>query len=235
MNSNRKTAIIVGVLFIIATLAGVLSVVFLVPILNAPDYLSNVSANDNQVIIVVLLELIMIVAIVGIAVMLFPILKKQNEGLALGYVAARIIEVVPFFVGIASLLSLLKVSKEFVIAGAPASSYFQTLGILSIAIIDWTTMIGGHIIFSLTALILNYTLYKSKLVPRWISVWGLIGVPLMLASGVLGMFGLNSFSTIGTFLILPLAIQEMIFAVWLIVKGFNPSAIASGSAKGDIS
>jgi hypothetical protein len=187
------------------------------------------------VIIVVLLELIMIVAIVGIAVMLFPILKKQNEGLALGYVAARIIEVVPFFVGIASLLSLLKVSKEFVIAGAPASSYFQTLGILSIAIIDWTTMIGGHIIFSLTALILNYTLYKSKLVPRWISVWGLIGVPLMLASGVLGMFGLNSFSTIGTFLILPLAIQEMIFAVWLIVKGFNPSAIASGSAKGDIS
>ena len=235
MNSNRKTAIIVGVLFIISTVAGILSAVFLEPILNAPDYLINVSANENQVINGALLELICAGAFLGIAVMMFPILKKYNENIALGYVVARILEAVPFVVGVISLLSLLTLSQEYVQAGAPDAPHYLPLGTLLLEVHDLTNLLGSMIIFSLTALILNYSLYQSKLVPRFISIWGLIGAPLMLTAGLLGMFGLFSpFSTISIFLALPLALNEMVLAVWLIVKGFNSSAIDSGSAKADI-
>ena len=229
MISNRKTATIVGVLFIIATIAGVLSVVLLGPILNSPDYLANISANSTPLIIVVLLDLIMITAIVSIPIFLFPILKMQSKSVALGYVVFRIFEAIPLLFGAIGLLLLLTLSKEFAIAGVMDASYFQTLGTLLLDAGNWPTLIGGQIIFSLTALILNYSFYRSKLIPRWLSGWGLIGVPLMLASGVLGLF-VGTFSSIGTILIIPLALQEMVFAVWLIIKGFNPSAIDSGSA-----
>jgi len=232
MNSYRKTAIIVGALFITATVAGILSQVFLGSILDDPDYLINVSVNENQVIIGALLLLIMAAAIFAIPVMLFPILKMQNENIALGYVVARIFEAVPVVVGAISLLSLVTLSQEFVIAGATDASHFQTLGTMLRAERDWTDLIGTQIVFSLTALILNYSLYQSKLVPRLLSVWGLIGALLILAAGLLSMFGLVSpFSTIAIILYLPIALQEMVFAIWLIFKGFNSSAINSLAAK----
>jgi len=236
MNSNRKTARIVGVLFITATVASILATFgFLEPILNAPDYLISVSANETQWIIGVLIDAINSAAVVVIAVMLFPIFKKHNEALALGYVASRIIEAVILIVGHISLLLLLTLSQEYIKAGAPDVSYFQTLGTLLLAVYDWTFLLGPTIVLSLTALILNYILYQSRLVPRFISVWGLIGAPLMLAAGVLPMFGLvDPFSTISILLGLPLALNEMVLAVWLIVKGFNSSAIDSASAKTDI-
>ena len=234
MNSNRKNAIIVGVLFITATVANILSDVFLGPILDAPDYLIKVSANENQVIIGALFKLIMAVACAGIAIWLYPILKKHNEALALGYVGARIIEGVLYIVAVIGLLSLLTLSQEFVKAGAPDASHFQALGTLLLAASDWAFMLGITV-FGLGALMLYYLLYQSKLIPRWLSVWGLIGAPLMLAGGLLGMFGsLTETSVLGTFIFLPIAVNEMVLAVWLIVKGFNPSAIAPESAKADI-
>jgi len=186
MNLNRKTAIIVGVLFIISTVAGILSAVFLEPILNAPDYLINVSANENQVIIGALLELICAGAFLCIAVMMFPILKKYNENIALGYVVARILEAVPFVVGVISLLSLLTLSQEYVQAGAPDAPHYLPLGTLLLEVHDLTNLLGSMIIFSLTALILNYSLYQSKLVPLFISVWGLIGAPIDVNSRLAG-------------------------------------------------
>ena len=234
MNSYRKNAIIVGVLFITATVANILSDVFLGPILDAPDYLIKVSANENQVIIGALFKLIMAVACAGIAIWLYPILKKHNEALALGYVGARIIEGVLYIVAVIGLLSLLTLSQEFVKAGAPDASHFQALGTLLLAASDWAFMLGITV-FGLGALMLYYLLYQSKLIPRWLSVWGLIGAPLMLAGGLLGMFGsLTETSVLGTFIFLPIAVNEMVLAVWLIVKGFNPSAIAPESAKADI-
>ena len=235
MNSNRKTAIIVGVLFITATVTALLSFGFIGPILDDPDYLINVSANKNQMLIGVLFELILAGAVVGIAVFMFPILKKHNEALALGYVGARIFEGLIIIVGSISYLSLLTLSQEYVV-GAPDASHFQALGTLLLAVHDWSFLLGGGaFVFCVTALILNYLLYQSKLVPRFISVWGLIGAILMLVSGLLSMFDLSpsptATSTISIFLFLPIAVNEMFLAVWLIVKGFNPSAIASGSAK----
>ncbi len=107
------------------------------------------------------------------------------------------------------------------------ASYYQTLGTLLLIVYDWTLLLGIMIVFSLTALILNYLLYQSKLVPRWISGWGLIGAILLLVAGMLEIFGFNPTEILS----LPIALQEMVFAVWLIVKGFNSSAIASPSAK----
>jgi hypothetical protein len=133
MNSNRKTARIVGILFIAATVAGILSVVF-GPNLDAPDYLANLSANENHVLTGALLEFTMAILIAGIPIYMYPILKKHNEALALGYVVFRTIEVVIFTVCAISLLTLLTLSQDFVIAGAPDASYFQTLATLLLAV-----------------------------------------------------------------------------------------------------
>jgi len=232
MNSNRKTAIIVGVLFITATVVSVLEyLVILPPILNAPDYLVKVSANKTQWIIGMLFYLINCAAVVVIPIMLFPVFKKHNEALALGYVGARIIESVTLIVGLISLLSLLTLSQEYVQAAAPDASYFQTLGTSLLAVSAWSHLLGAMIVFSIGALILNYLLYGSKLIPRFISVWGLIGATLLFAAGLLGMFGLSPSSTISIFLTIPIGLNEMVLAVWLIGKGFNSSAIVSESAK----
>ena len=227
MNTNRRTARIVGVLFITATVASSLSFAIFDPILNAPDIIVTVYANITQVIIGVLLLLIDCAAVVAIPVMLVPIFKKHNEALALGYVGARIIESVILIVGTIFLLSLLTLSQKYVQVAAPDASYFQTLGTLLLAVYEWTLLVGIMIVFSLTALILNYLLYQSELIPRWLSVWGLIGATLLLAVGLLEIFGFN----LTEILSIPIALQEMVFAAWLIIKGFNSSAIASGSAK----
>ena len=212
---------IVGVLFITATVAAILAGILIKPILDDPDYLINVSANKNQVLIGVLLELITAGAVVGTAVMLFPVFKKHNEALALGYVGGRSIEGIIIIVGAIGALLLLTLSQEYV-AQAPDASSFPTLGTLLIAVRDWTLLLGPMIVFSLNALILNYLFYQSGLVPQFISVWGLIGAPLVLAAGLLVMFGRTPpISTIVILLTLPIALNEMVLAVWLIVKGFN--------------
>ncbi len=233
MNSNRKTALIGGVLFIIATVASSLTVVLTGP-LNAPDGLINVSANATQLIIGALLLLIDSIAVVVIPIMLFPIFKKHNETLALGYVGARIIEGVIFIASVISLLLLLTLSQEFVKSGSPDVPHFQTLGTLLLAAHDWAFLLGLTV-FSLGSLVLNYILYQSKLIPRWLSGWGFIGAALTLAASLIPQLGYSLSSSIDTLMNSPIAVQEMVFAVWLIVKGFNSSAIASLSAKKDIS
>ncbi len=229
MNSNSKTARIVGVLFLIAMGTSLLGINLLESILNAPDYLINVSANSTHVILGALLEFICAIAIVGIAVMMFPILKKHNEALALGYVGFRIIESVATFISDISPLSRITLSQDYVQAGAPDASYFQTLGTLSMAESFWANEMLA-IAFGLGALIFYYLLYKSKLIPRFISVWGLIGVTLQLTGSLLDMFGHSA----GMIIYLPIISNEIFLAIWLIVKGFNSSAIASASALTDI-
>jgi hypothetical protein len=230
MNTNKKAARISGVLFITATVAGIISAVLLGPILEAPDYLAKVSANENQWLIGVLFNFIMAVAGASIAIPMYPILKKHNNGMALGSVGFRIIEGALFSVGVISLLLLVTLSQEFVQAGAPDASYFQTVGELLVGVSTFSLVIGG-LAFSLGALMYYYLLYQSKLIPRWLSGWGLIGVTLGLAAYLNQFFSPSAFASasidIGH---LPIFLQEMVFAVWLIVKGFNSSAIASKSA-----
>ena len=176
MNTSRKTARIVGVLFIIGTVAGVLSFIFTGPILDAPDYLIKVSANENQVIIGALLVLIMGFALAMVPVMMFPIFKKHNEALALGSVVFRgALEAVTYIAIVISWLLLITLSQDYVQAGAPEASYFQTLGALLQEAVDGINQILA-IVFSLSALMIYYLFYQSKLIPRWLSGWGLIGM-----------------------------------------------------------
>jgi len=232
MNSEKKTARIVGVLFIIGTVAGILSVVFTSSILNAPDYLMKVSANENKIIIGALFVLVMGFALAMVPVMMFPIFKKHNEALALGYVVFRgALETVTYIASVICWLFLLILSQEYVKAGTPDASHFQTLGALLLKGNDSISTILV-IVFSLGALMLYYLFYQSKLIPRWISGWGFIAILLHLVTGFLILFHLQSpFSTLNIVMNLPIFLQEMVMAVWLIVKGFNPSAIASGSVK----
>jgi hypothetical protein len=234
MNTNRMTAVIVGVLFIIATVLNVLGTNFSKPILDAPDYLINVSANENQVMIGALFEFIAAFAVAGIAIWLYPILKKYDEALALGSAGFRMIEAVLYLVAVVGLLSLLTLSQEYVKAGALDASLFGTSGTLLLAVRKWAGELGV-IAFVLGALMYYSVFYQSKLIPRWLSGWGFVGAALSLAAALFTIFGqIAPFSTVFILLNLPIGVQEMVLAVWLIVKGFNPSAIAFGSAKTDI-
>ncbi|MCX7037562.1 MAG: DUF4386 domain-containing protein, partial [Spirochaetes bacterium] len=228
MNTYRKTAISVGVLFIIATVIGVLgNVVFLDPILDAPDYLIQISANENRVILGGLLMFFAALACAGIAIWLYPILKKHHESLALGSVGFRIVEGMLYILGVVGLLALLALSQEYVRAGASNAPIFQVSGTLLLAIKKWAGQLGV-ISFTMGALMYYYIFYQSRLVPRLISGWGLLGAALSLAAALLGIFGqIIPMSTVFILLQLPIAVQEMVLAVWLIVKGFNPSAVAS--------
>jgi hypothetical protein len=231
VNSYRKNAIIAGVLFIIATVLGVLGRSFSQPILDAADYLISISANENQVIIGGLLALLAAFACAGIAICLYPILRKYNEGLALGAVGLRLMEGMLYIVGVVCTLSLLTFSQEYVKAGAPDASLFQASGTSLLAVRDWAGKLS-IIAFTLGALMYYYVFCQSKLIPRWLSGWGLLGAALSLAAALLAISGqIIYFSTVFILLQLPIGVQEMVLAVWLIVKGFNPSAIASLSAK----
>lgn len=232
MNSHRKTAIAVGSLFIIATVAGVVSLPFLNPILDDADYLAKLDDNQIRVVVGALFELILAVSVAGIAIAAYPVLKQHSPSLALGYVAARILEGVLFAVGVLSLLVLLTLSREFAEADTPGTSQFETSGTLLLAARDWAhNAIIPTFAFGLSMVIFYYLLYQSVLVPRWLSVWGLVGMPLYIAAGFSAMFREGEMSTIWNLLVLPIAVNEMVLAVWLIVKGFEPSAIASLSAE----
>jgi hypothetical protein len=225
MNSYRKTASLVGAFFLASNVAFILgAVVFVESTLGASDYLILASENRAQVILGVLLELMNGIAYVGIAVLMFPILKHRNEGIALWYVGFRIVEFVMQIASDISPLSLVTLSEEFVRAGAPESSSFQALGALLLAQRFWAFQML-YLMLCLGALMFYYMLYQSRLIPRFISVWGLIGATLVLANTMLDVFGVNP--GLGIVAGAPMLLNELFLGVWLIAKGFSSSAIAS--------
>jgi len=232
MNSNKKTAIVVGILFIFATVVNLLSnVAFLKPILDAPDYLSRIFASENQILIGSFLHIIATFAAAGIAIALYPVLRKYNEGLALGSVGFRIAEGILYVFGSIGVLMLLPLSQEFIKAGMPGASYFQTLANSLLSMRDWTGILAV-ITFGAAALMYYSIFYQAKLIPRWLSGWGLIAAALCLISGILVMFNIIDFFTpVQIALNIPIGLQEMVLAVWLIAKGFNLPATSTVSAK----
>jgi hypothetical protein len=221
MTSPRKTATIVGILFLIATVVLIVSGIFSQSI-TTPDYLTSIAANQTSVTTGALLEIISAAAIVGIPIALFPILKKHNEGLALGYVGARFFEGVFLVASTVILLVLLSLSQEYVNATAASAASFQTAGTLLLSAREWCSVLLDFP-FTISAIILNYIFYKSLLIPKWLSIWGIIGATLWLAIAPLHLFGFNP--QMIEILALPIAAQEMVLAGWLIVKGFNVTVI----------
>ena len=237
MNTYRKTAVIVGILFIIGTVSGVLAGAFTAPIRTGSTYPLNISASETQWIIGTLLVLLMGLSLAMVPVLLYPIFRKHNEVLAFGAVLFRgVLEAVLYTVSVISMFLLLTVSEIYGKTGSADASNFQTLGSMLIAAGDWIQLIGG-IVFSVGTLMFFVLFYQTRLIPRWLSGWGIIGAVLYFFANFVSMFGpLHIAPDIGSgigLLMIPLAIQEMVFAVWIIVKGFNPSAIAALSAKRD--
>ncbi len=229
MNSDRTTAIVAGVLFIIATAAGLMGSGFTGSIVGASDYLTRLSANGNPIMVGALLSFIAAAASSGIAMSLYPVLRKYDEALALGSVGFRLIEGVFYIVGAVCLLSLFTVSQEFVSAGSQGGSYFQTLGHVLLTVHDLAGFVFGVLAFGVGALMYYYIFYQTRLIPRWLSVWGLVAIVSLLAASLLTLFDGEPFSISGSLIVLalPIALQEMVMAIWLIVKGFNASAIVS--------
>ena len=237
LGTNRKTAVIVGILFIIGTVSGIVAGVITAPIRAGSTYPLNISANETQWITGTLLVLLMGLSLAMTPVLLYPIFRKHNEVLAFGAVLFRgVLEQVCEVLLVISMFLLLTVSEIYGKAGAADPSNFQTLGSMLIAAGDWIQNING-IVFAVGTLMVFALFYHTRLIPRWLSGWGLIGAVLYPIAYIVSMFSpLHLQPEIGVgigLLLVPTAIQEMVFAVWLIVKGFNPSAIAALFAKGD--
>jgi hypothetical protein len=229
MNTNRKTAIIAGILFIIATTAILLSTVFTGSILDAPDYLIKIFANQNQFTIGVLLKIIAAVTSAGIAIAMYPVMKGSNAGVALGSVVFRALEACFYIVGVVSLLSLLTLGQQFTTAGAADRTSLQAIGNLLMSVRKHTALVGVFA-FCLGAFMYYYLFFQSRLIPRWLSGFGIVAIILMMSACMLALFSGNLITSYKP-LAAPIGLQEMVLAVWLIVKGFNPSAVASRAAK----
>jgi len=216
-HSNRKTAIIVGLLFIIGDIAGALSYVVTGGLLDGPDALTKIAASQNQVVLGALLVLVMGFALAMIPVVMFPVFKKYNEVLALGCVVFRgALETVGYMASAATWLLLVELSREHAEAASAGAPHFETLS----ALLAGST--AGNLVtiaFSLGSLMFYYLFYQSRLIPRWLSVWGLAGAVLYLAAPLLDMFG-HGFGILQA----PLAVAEIVLAVWLIAKGLNSPA-----------
>lgn len=233
MNTYRKTAVFVGFLFIIGTVSGVLGGVISAPITAESAFPLNISASENQWLLATLLTFVMGFPLAMIPIMLYPIFRKHSEVLALGAVLFRgVLEAVCYMGIVISNFLLLTMSQIYGKAGVGDPS-MQTLGSTLISAGDWISLILG-LVFSIGGMMIYLLLYQTKLVPRWMSGWGFIGAILYFAAHLEGIFGSQqvlSFDAGLGFLMIPLAIQEMVFAVWLIVKGFNRSAIDSVAVK----
>jgi len=219
-------------LFVITFITAIPPFVFLyVPVLHNPDYIVGAGA-DMRVLLGAFLELILIIANIGTAVTLFPILKRQNESLALGYVTARVVESAFIAVGLLSVLTVVTLRQEA--AGADAGS-LVAVGKSLVALHDWTFLLGpGFVVGVGNGLLLGYLMYRSGLVPRRMAMLGLIGGPLIIASGTAVLFGVFEAGAVWQIIAtIPEFFWELSLGIWLIVKGFNPSALASLSTNPD--
>ncbi len=232
MNSNRRNAMIIGVLFIVAAAASILGLVSYDPILKNPDYLINGPTGGNQIALGAFFELITAAAVIGTSITLYPYLRKRNESVALGYVCFRTFEAVLIVIGLISMLSLLTLRQTFESGTALDISTLQTVGKTLIAIHDWTFILGPNFMLGINTLLYASLFYQTRLVPRPIAVMGLVGAVSIFTAALLEMFGvILQVSLWGGILALPVASYEMTLAVYLIIKGFKASALASTSAK----
>jgi hypothetical protein len=226
MDSLRKTALIAGVIYLI-TFISIPTIALYGPVRNDPNYIVG-PGPDTPVIFGGVLEIIVALACIGTAVVLYRVVKRQNEGVALGFFGARVLEAAAIFAGVVSLLSVVTLRQAG--AGADALVTGQAL----VALHNWTTLLGQGFLPAVNALLLGSLLYRSRLVPRIIPLVGLIGAPLLVVSDIATFFGLKEpVSALSALAALPIALWEFSLGIYLIVKGFKPSPITAGMVAAD--
>jgi hypothetical protein len=228
VNATRRIAFVTGVFFLITFVTAIAALLLYDPVLNDADYILGAGA-DTRVELGAFLEVLLAIANIGTAVTLFPLLKRQNEAVALGYVASRVVESTVIVVGLISLLSVVTLRQDLAgAAGAEATSLVD-IGRSLVALHDWTFLIGpGFLAGFGNGLLLGYLMYTSGLVPRRMALFGLVGGPLVSASGIAVLFGAYEQTSVWSFLFtIPEIIWELYLGIRLVVKGFDPSLIAS--------
>jgi hypothetical protein len=222
LSHSKTNARITGVLFILGTVPVMVAMGLWGQSVSSPDYLSLMAAHSNDVLLLALTIIFMGLACAGIGISLYPILKPHGEALALGVAGFRVMEGTLQLVSAVSTAVLLALSQEFVKAGSPANSFFQPAAAVVMSVREWLS--NGFYLFPwcVAATIYYIVFYRTRLLPRWLSAWGLLGLLLMLIGALSGMFGLvEAFSPAQMLLMLPIMVQEMVLAVWLIVKGYS--------------
>ncbi len=223
ISQNRKITTTAGLFYILGIIAGILSISYAI---DDPNYLIEASSNASGVLLAAFFHLLMAPLYIGIAIMLYPVLKNYNEWLALGFAGFRIIAGVFIIIGVIILLLLLSLSQEFIKAGTQDASYFKTTGVLLLTGRDLVNHVATVLSVSISGLMFFILLFQSKLVPRWLSGWGLAGIIFAIVASFLLFFRVIGVITpIYIILNIPMALQEIVLALWLIAKGFNPSTI----------
>lgn len=230
MSSSRRTALIAGVLFVITFITSIPAVLLYDPVLNNASYIVGAGA-DTRVYVGAFLEILLAIANIGTAVVLFPILKRQSESIALGYVASRVLESTIIVVGLISLLTIVTLRQDFEGARGADTHSLVLAGKSLVALHDWTFLLGPGFCSAFTGILLGYLMYRSALVPRGMAMLGVIGGPLAFLAATLALFDVyDRGSTLQGLLTLPEIAWELSLGIYLIVKGFKPSPILSGDA-----
>jgi hypothetical protein len=228
--SSRRTATAAGVLYLVTHVTSIAALILYAPVLNHADYVLG-AGSDTRILIGALLEVVLAMAVIGTAVTLFPVVKRQNEGVALGYAGLRTLEAATIVVGIVSLLAVVTLRRNPPVAADDAS--LVTAGRALVAVHDWTFLFGPDFVLGTNTVLLAYLLYRSRLVPRFIPVLGLIGGPLVFASALGTLFGLYAqVSALGSALAVPVFAWELSLALWLIIKGFLPTSAGATEPAG---
>jgi hypothetical protein len=218
------------VFYLITFISSIPAVFLLDPVLNDSNYIVS-SGADTRVLWGCFLDLINAVACIGTAVTLFPVVKRQNEGVALGFVTARVFEAAVIVIGVVSLLSVVTLRRDLAGGAGTDDGSLVVVGQSLVAIRDWTFLLGPSLIPGVNALLLGYLMYRSGLVPRLIPVLGLIGAPLLIASATATLFrGNHPVTVLAAIATVPIFLWELSLGVWLVVKGFKPSPITAGTA-----
>ncbi|MFB5664044.1 DUF4386 domain-containing protein [Alteribacillus sp. HJP-4] len=217
---NRRTAVFLGLLLIISFVFGILSSV---PVLEQPDFLEKLSEIEMQVLIATFFQAAMAVVYVCITVLLYPIIKRHNKSLAVGYFGFRIIGAGFLFASIGSLLLLLWLSQNFIGANPANSPYFEIVAELLRQGRDFLNHIGMILPWSIGGLILYFCFFKTRMIPSWLSIWGIIGSTFTLIATLILMLNIITLMNPVYFILnAPIAFCELFLAIFLIFRGFNP-------------
>jgi hypothetical protein len=222
---RRKSAVAAGVFFIVAAIAAVAGLLLYGPALSDPNYIVG-SGSDTRVSLGAFCEVILAISVLGTAATLYPILRKQNEAVGLGYVLGRLVEGIVIVVGIVSVVSIVTLRQGAAGAAGTDAASLVTAGKALVAFHNWTLLFGPNFALGANTTLLAYVMYRSGLVPRLIAVLGLIGGPVIFVSAIAVLFGVYAqVSTMGALTALPVSAWELSLSLWLIFKGFKPSPI----------
>jgi hypothetical protein len=232
MTAYRKTALAGGLLYLL-TFISIPRLVLYGPLLTNPNYVLS-SGSDTSIFLGAVLELIVCVAIVGTGVALFPVVRRQNEGVALGFVTARVFEAGVIVVGIISLLTVVTLRQDVGGATGAEAASLVTTGRAMVSIQNWTFLIGQGLVPGINALLLGFLMYKSRLVPRVIPALGLIGGPLMISSVIGQILGINEqYSAWSLIALLPIFAWEFSLGLWLVFRGFTRTSPVLAAIAGE--